>query len=120
MIGLIALIGVIVAAVFAYRTARDNGRNGPLWALATLGVGFLFQIVIPMIVGLVLAVIFLSSGGATEQIQEKVETPAGIVGFISIFLSVVGIWLILRHVSKLPVQRPIENVPPPPTFYEND
>ena len=120
MMGLIALIGVIVAAVFAYRTAKNNGRNGPFWALAMLGVGFVFQIVVPMIVGLVLAVIFLFSGGATEEVIEKVETPAGIIGFVSVFLSAVGIWLILRHVSKPPKERPRENVPPPPTFHGND
>jgi hypothetical protein len=120
MIGIIALIGVIIAAVFAYRTARDTGRSGALWALAILGVGFGFQIFVPMIVGVVLALFFLWSGSPVEQLQEKVEAPAGIIGFIFLFLSAIGIWLVLRHLSKLPEEPPIERVPPPPTFHEHD
>ena len=120
MIGIIALIAVIIAAVFAYRTAPETGRSAPLWALATLGVGCGLQIVFPMIVGVILALIFLWSGSPIEQLKEKVEAPAGIIGFIFLFPSAIGIWLILRHVSKLPEERPIEQVPPPPNFSEDD
>jgi hypothetical protein len=119
MLGVIALIAVIVAAYFAYKTANDNGRSGPLWALATIGIGFGLQIVVPILIGIILGVIYVMMGTPVDQLQEQISGPATIIGFISIFLSFVGIWLVLRHVAKLPEDPPVERVPPPPTFDQN-
>ena len=120
MLGVIALIAVFVAAYFAYKTATDNGRSGPLWALATIGVGFGFQIVIPILIGIILGIVYVMTGTPVDQLQEKITGPATIVGFVMLFLSFVGIWLILKHVAKLPEDAPVERVPPPPTFGQNE
>ena len=44
MLVVLAFIAVLIAAFFAYKTASDNGRNGPLWALATFGLAPRFEI----------------------------------------------------------------------------
>lgn len=120
MLGIIALIGVFAAAFFAYKTATGNGRSGPLWALATLGVGLGFQIVMPVVVGIILAVVYMSMGTPPERLQEEITGPATIIGIVGLLLSFVGIWLILRQVSKLPADEPMTNLPPPPVFDSMD
>ena len=120
MLGIIAFIAVFVAAYFAYKTASGNGRNGPLWALATLGVGFGFQIIIPILIGIVLGIIYISMGTPVDKLQAQISGPATIIGFVMLFLSFIGIWLILRHVAKLPEDAPVERVPPPPTFDQSE
>lgn len=105
---------------FAFKTAKDNGRNGPLWALAALGIGFGFQIVIPVLVGVILALIYMAMGTSVDQLEEQITTPATILGFACLFLSFIGIWLVLRHVAKLPEDEPVNILPPPPTFGQSD
>ena len=119
MLGVIALVAVMIAAYFAYKTANDNGRSGPLWALATIGVGFGFQIAIPLFIGIILGVVYVSTGTPVDQLQERIGGVASIIGMVMLFLSFIGVWLILRHVAKLPEDVPIEKLPPPPTFGPN-
>lgn len=120
MIGIIALISVFVAAYFAYKTANDTGRSGPLWALATLGVGLGLQIVVPTLMGVVLAVIYMALGTPVDQLQDAITGPASVIGLVALVLSFVGIWLILKHVSKLPEETASESVPPPPRFDQGE
>ena len=120
MIGILAFIAIFIAAYFAYKTANDTGRSGPLWVLATLGIGIGIQIALPILIGIIMAAVYLMTGVPAERIAEKITGPLAIVGFISLPLSLIGIWMILRHVSKLPKDEPVIAPPPPPTFGSND
>ena len=62
MITILALIAVFVAAYYVAKTAKDTGRNVVLWALLTLGVGLGFQLVIPVVVTLIVAIVLLATG----------------------------------------------------------
>jgi hypothetical protein len=105
---------MIVMTYQTYKTARDNGRNGGLWALATLGVGIALQFVIPLIIGVVLGIILVMQGTSDPvELQSKIIGPANIFGIVCLVLSIVGMWLIFKHVSKVPGV-PIAEVPPPP------
>ena len=88
--------------------------------LPSLGVGLGFQIVVPLLFGLILGVVFLLTGTPADQLAERINGPASIIGIAMLFFSFIGIWLILRHVAKLPEDEPIERVPPPPTFDQNE
>lgn len=116
MLGIIALIGVFIAAYFAYKTAVSTGRSGPIWALITLAVGLGFQIVLPVLIGIIMGIVFVATGTPVDQIPEKIQGPAAFIGLPMLILSVVGIWLILRHISRLPEDKPAGQPPPPPTF----
>ena len=120
MIGIIAFIAIFIAAYFAYKTANDNGRSGALWALATIGVGLACQLVFPIVTGLLLAVIYLARGVPQDKLAETINGPATIIGFVSWFLSFVGIWVVLRHISKLPKDEAGSEPPPPPTFEDQN
>jgi uncharacterized membrane protein len=120
MLTIIGLIAVIIATYFTYKTANDNGRSGPLWALATFGVGFGLQFIVPILIGIVMGVILISSGMSAEDIGENINGIAAILGIVLLFLSFIGIWLIMRHVAKLPEDVQVGSVPPPPTFDQNE
>ena len=57
MLSLLGFIAVIIATVYAYRTAKDYNRNAVAWAAAVFGVGFAIQLVIPFLFGIIYAVI---------------------------------------------------------------
>lgn len=117
MLGIIGLIFVIVAPIFVYRNAKQNGHNAVLWTLVAFGIGIGLQIIIPFIVGIVLGVIWVNQGFFPAEIQEKLQTPATILGLISLFLSVIGVLLVMRHVNTVRDVKESHPLPPtPPDF----
>ena len=114
MIGIVALIAIVVFTIQVYKTANGTGRNGALWALLTAAVGVAFQLVIPFIAGIVLAISYLTMGSTPETIESDITGPATIIGILGIFISVVGMVLISKHVSKVPDDPPMTAAPPPP------
>lgn len=115
MLSIIGLIILVVASIQAYKAAKDYGRNGVAWALITFGIGFGIQLVIPFIFGLVYGIV-LAAGGMTspQQMQEAIMIPAVIVSIVCIVLSVVAVFLVLRHLSKLPEEKSFMSPPQPP------
>ncbi len=120
MIPLLCLIAVIVATYLVAKTAKDTGRNAVLWGLMTLGVGLGFQLVIPMLIGIILGVVLILTGTPVDQIEGALSSgELSIIGILCLFLSFIGIWLIMKQVSKIPEDgKPIlvSPPPPPPTF----
>jgi len=112
MLTIIGLIFVIVATFFTYKTAKTNGRTG-LWALATFGIGIALQIVLPVLVGIIVAVYYVAMGLPTEDLSRSIEGAALSLGFVALILSFVGMFLVLRHVIQ-PLDEPLDLLPPPP------
>jgi hypothetical protein len=118
MLGIAGFVAMIVMIYQTFKTARDNSRNGVLWALASFGVGITFQFIVPIVLGVVLALIIVAKGVSDPtELQSQIMGPANIIGIACLALSFVGMWLIYRHVSKVP-DFPIsaEGPPPPPEF----
>lgn len=121
--GILAFIAIFIFTYFAYKTARDNGRNPFVWAAVTFATGFGLQIIVPLLIGLVLAIVWIAMGSSSpETIQEDVGGIATIIGIISLVLSFVGMFLILRYVAQLPEEaEPVTgNGPPPPPIFGQD
>ena len=115
MIGIIALVAVVIFTIQVYKTASGTGRNAPLWALLTAGVGFGFQLVLPFILGLILAIVYLAMGSSPESLQSEITGPASLIGIVGLIASIVGMVLIAKHVAKVPDDTPMTaNIPPPP------
>ncbi len=115
MLSILGFIAVFIAAYFVYKTAKDTGRNAVGWALLTLAVGFGVQIILPLFIGIILGVAMMTSGSSVTEIQESIAPAAMIIGIVCLILSFVGIWFIMRHISKLPEDESFAP-PPPPTF----
>ncbi len=112
------IIAIVVFTIQVFKTAQGTGRNAPLWAVLTAAIGIGFQFVIPIFLGIVLAVYYLATGSPTESLERDIQGPATIIGVVSIILSIVGMVLVSKHVSKV-IDVPVGSVdapPPPPTF----
>jgi hypothetical protein len=117
IIQLLALVVVIVAAYQVFKTARDNGRSGGGWAAITVVVDLGLQWVLPVLLGVILAIIYMATGSRAELLQTELQTPAIIIGFVCVGLSFVAVFLILKFVSRIPDDAGTHiSLPPPPTF----
>lgn len=116
MLSILGLVAVIIATYHAYKSAKDTERNAIGWALLTFGVGFGIQIVIPVIIGIVIAIVMLASGNSIVEVEGFAQSVSTIIGIVCLFLSFIGIWFILRYVSKIPEYDASMPPPPPPTF----
>jgi len=118
MIGIVALVAIVVFTIQVYKTANGTGRNGALWALLTAAVGVVLQLVVPFILGIVLAVAYLAAGSSPETIESDIMWPATLIGIAGMILSIVGMVLISKHVAKVPDDPPMSAAapPPPPQF----
>ena len=116
---ILTLIGLVFIVVFAYfvaKTAKENGRNPVLWCLASLVTGFGLQWFAPLLIGIVIGVVLVMTGTPVEKIQSVFEGWAITLTIVPMILSVVGMFLILRHVAQLQEDEPEINLPPPPVF----
>ena len=113
MLGILGLIFVIVAPIFVYRNAKQNGHNAIFWTLAAIGLVVGLQIIIPLLIGIVLGVLWVNQGYSAAEIQSSLETPSMILGLVSLVLSIGGVLLIMRHVNT--VRDAQESYPLPPT-----
>ncbi len=118
MIAIAAFIAIFVMTYYAYKTAKDYGRNAIVWALIVFSVGFALQIVIPMIIGIIIGVVMTINGSTPVQIQESIYGYAIVINLTFIVLSFVGMFLILRYLSKVPDDGISTSIspPPPPKF----
>jgi uncharacterized membrane protein len=116
MLTILGLVGVVVATYFVYKTAKDTGRNAAVWGLLTFAVGFGIQIIVPLLIGVIIGIIKVSSGSTVEEIQRDIQSPAIIIGIVCLVLSFAGIALIIRHVSKIPEEKSVIMPPSPPDF----
>ena len=115
---LISLIAVILVTYHVFKTARDNGRSAIGWAVLTVGVGLGFQWILPIFIGIVLAVYYMSTGMSVDELQAALETPAMLITFACFGLSFIGMFLILKFVMKIPDDPVRSDVPPPPPSFE--
>ena len=118
MLTIIALIAVVIFTVQVYKTAKGTGRNAPLWALLTAIVGFGLELVIPILLGVILAVVYLAMGTPPEELQTAILGPAAVIGIICLIAGIVGMVLIAKHVATVPDEPPlsVQAPPPPPRF----
>jgi hypothetical protein len=112
----LGIAAIVIFTVFIGKTAKENGRNAILWALAAVGVGLGLQFVIPILVMIVIAVVLVATGTRPDQVEAAIGWWAFGLTFLFLALSVVGMFLILRHVFQLPEDPEPHDLPPPPTF----
>ena len=118
MINILGFAVLIIATVLAYRTAKDYDRNPVVWASITFGVGFGIQIILPFLLFILIAVVMIATGSAPTQVQQDIPDLAITMGCL--VLSVVAVFLILKHLSKIPEEKPFAAPPEPPTDFNQN
>jgi len=117
MLSILGLIVIIVASVHVYRTAKQYERNAVAWTLITLAVGLGIQLILPLFILIIVGIIMVTGGSSPEEIQAAISVPAIIISIVCIVLSVVGVFLILRHLSKIPEEESFTKPPSPPETF---
>lgn len=117
MLAIFGIVAVVVLTYQNYKSAVNTERNGMLWALLTAGIGVGFQFVVPFIFGVVLAIYYIAAGAPPDEIGIVITGPAAVIGIVCLILSVAGMVLVSKHVSKVKdTPLTLEAPPPPPIF----
>lgn len=112
------MIFAIIAAVVAYRRAKDNGRNGWLWALAAAGVFIVTQWIVSISAGLLMGIGVAIFGWSEDIFDDTLFI--GPVTVVAIGASILATWLLLRYLDKpIAEEQHTDLPPPPPSFGEN-
>ena len=117
MLSILGIVVIIVVTYQVYKMAKSKGRNAGIWALITFVVGFGLQLGLPILAGIVLAVVWMTSGSTESEVREALTGPAMIIGFVSLVLSFAAVWLILWRVSRIPADKTFNLPPSPPTNF---
>ena len=120
MLSILGIVVIIVATYQVYKTAGDTGRNAALWAIITFLIGAGLQIALPIIAVMIIGVIYLVSGTPEARLQEALSGLSIVITLVCLVLSFVGVWLILRQVSKIPEEKTFVAPPAPPTDFNQN
>ncbi|MDQ6785208.1 MAG: hypothetical protein M3033_00110 [Acidobacteriota bacterium] len=110
---------VVVTSCYIYRAAKNNNHNATRWIFINLAVGIVFQFVLPLLIAATLVTFIITLKGSPRDIDKIYGKYGLIVDIIILVLNLVGIWLIIKHVSKSP-QNKISVAPPMPPKFDQD
>jgi len=116
MLSIIGVVAIIVIAVQVYKTASSTERNAVGWTALALVIGIGIQFVVPVVLGFGIGLYLVATGTSAEELQDYMGLWVTI-SVAAIVLSLVGMILVAKHVSK--VKDEVTNVqapPPPPDF----
>ncbi len=106
------MILAILFAYFGYKKASESGRNGILWAFialaAFIGSQFLVAILIGFGMGIGIALL-----GWSESIFESYDI---LVRILAIVAGILGGYLVLKYLDRIPDDGTYSAPPPPPDF----
>lgn len=118
---ILGLAAVIVFAIQVYKTAVSTERNAVGWTVLTVLTGLGFQFVIPFIVGVAIGIYLVVTGTPAIDLEYSLFGIITVINILSIVLSIVGMSMIMKIVSRIPddVSSNAPPPPPPPTFDQN-
>ena len=114
MISILGFVAIIIFTIQVYKAAKSTERNAGLWAMICAVVGFGLQFVVPIAFSMVLAIYYTLTGTPPEGLEDELTGPATIIGILGLILSIVGMVLIAKHVSKVTTETMTTVAPPPP------
>lgn len=114
MLSILGIVAIVVIAIQVYKTAVGTERNAPLWTVVSVLIGIGLQFVVPLLIGIAIALYLLATGTAPENIEMEMFGVAIIINIVAIVLSIVGMYLVMKHVSRVKDDDPAANAPPPP------
>jgi len=118
MLTIIGIVALVVFTIQVYKTAAGTGRNAAAWAAITAVIGISIQFVFPVIIGIAIGIYYAATGTPVDRIEIEMFGLLTIISILGIVLSLVGMWLVTKHVSKVIDDDPraVAPPPPPPTF----
>jgi putative Mn2+ efflux pump MntP len=120
MLSILGIVAIVVITIQAYKTAASNGRNAPGWAAVTAVIGIGIQFALPIFIGIAIGIYYAATGANVDNIGSEYIGLFTIIGVAGIVLSIVGMYLVMKYVSKVPDDDPSPMAPPPPPTFGND
>lgn len=114
MLSILALIFVFIAGYFAYKSAKESGRNPVLWCVITILVGFGLQIIFPFLIGVVMMLVLVYTGNPIQDAQLEIMRWAFAITIFTLLSSVVGVMMTLKYAASMPKEVEANNQPLPP------
>jgi amino acid permease len=105
MLSILGIVALIVFPIQVYKTANGTGRSGALWALLTATIGVTIQFLIPIFIGVAMVIYYMALGDRLEEFPEPFFGFEVMFGLFFLFASIAGMWLVMRHVSKVPSEK---------------
>lgn len=116
MISILGLVAIIVIAIQVYKSAASTDRNPIGWTVLALLIGIGIQFVLPVMLVLGYG-IYLAATNSSADLQNIAFGLMGIIEVVAIVLSIVGMWFVAKHVSKVQDDVEIGPTPPPPPSF---
>ena len=116
----LGIVAIVVFTIQVYKTAIDTGRNAPLWAGATAVIGIVIQFFLPVIIGVFFGIYLAVTERGFEDLESGFFGLMTVINVAGVLLSVVGMWLVMKHVSKIKEDDPAGAAPPPPPTFGGD
>ena len=113
LLTLLGIIAIIVFSLQVYKTAADTGRSPAVWAALTVCVGFAFQFVFPLFIGLAIGIYMIVSGTPPEAAFNTFGL-GFIIEIACLVLSIIGMIFVSNQVAKIPDDPPVSAISPPP------
>ncbi len=117
MIGLILLI---LAPIYIYRNAKQNGHNAVLWTVITIAIGIFGQLVLPLMIGITAAIVMSVSGSSETEIEKTVTSYSFIISIASIVVTGFGYYLVANKINKINDDEFFQKPPAPNEFFNNN
>ena len=114
MLTIIGIVAIVVITIQVYKTAAGTDRNAPLWAAINVIIGIGLQFVAPILIGIVIAVYYIATGTPVENIESEMFGAAVLISIAGIVLSIIGMGLVMKFVSRVKDDEPAARTPPPP------
>lgn len=103
---------IIIATIFVYNTAKQNGYNAILWSVITVAAFFGVQFLLGIIVGIILGLAMIYAGWMPDSVFGLTT----IINLVILALGAGSVLLILRYVNQIKDDEFV-NAPPPPSDF---
>src|SRR4030095_4300071 len=117
MLTIFGFLAISVCTIQVYKTASGTDRSAPAWAAITAITGIALQFVLPVILSLVIAVVYMATGTSPEDVGTEIYGFALVIGILGLVLSVVGMYMVMKYVSRVKDDEPAARTPPPPPTF---
>jgi hypothetical protein len=61
LLTILGLAAILIFSIQVYKTAVSTERNSAGWTILTVGIGIAFQFIVPIVLGIVIAIYYLST-----------------------------------------------------------
>ena len=106
------MILAIIFAYLGYKKASESGRNGILWAFIALAAFIGSQFMVGILIGLGMG-IGIALLGWSESVFESYDI---LVRILAIVAGLLGGYLVLKYLDRVPQGDNYTPPPPPPDF----